>query len=351
MTPRERLLCALDGGKPDRVASAMNFYRIDPDDLLQPNEFREELVDIQFVHFPPLPVEEAVFDQVKPHDADTRLGTAYQIANYQRWNYQIKTPDIRNPLSMAKSLDDLKAFSFPEELLSYNINYLTEQVKELHGKGMAVGGNCPHLGGELFEPAWRIRGLENFLLDLIKRPDWADYILDQLTGLAIKSVEALTTAGVDVIALDDDVGMPRTMMISPDTWRRFFKPRLSSIISAARTLKPEIRFVYHSDGYFEPIIGDLMEIGFQAINPVQPDHMDAARIRKKFGSKLVLWGTIGTQTAFSFNTPEEIKNEVKLRIDTLGTDGLIICPAYDIDEPDISWKNLAAFLDGVRLFG
>jgi len=156
---------------------------------------------------------------------------------------------------------------------------------------------------------------------------------------------------VDVLALDDDVGMPGTMMISPATWREFFKPRLTTIIQAARAIKPDLRVLYHSDGYFEPIVGDLMEIGVNAINPLQPDHMDAARIRQRFGPQLALWGTVGHHTTFSFATPDAIRREVKHRIETLGRAGLILCPAYDIDEPDIPWENVAAFLEAGEAYG
>ena len=88
-----------------------------------------------------------------------------------------------------------------------------------------------------------------------------------------------------------------------------------------------------------------------AINPLQPEHMDAVRIRKQFGTRLALWGTVGRQTTFSFATPAEIRREVKLRIETLGRAGLILCPAYDIDEPDIPQENVLAFLDAVRDYG
>ena len=80
--------------------------------------------------------------------------------------------------------------------------------------------------------------------------------------MAIRAVKALAAAGVDVIALDDDIGMPKTMIISPDMWRQFFKHRMADIISAARAVKSDLCFIYHSDGYFEPVLGDLMEIGF-----------------------------------------------------------------------------------------
>jgi uroporphyrinogen decarboxylase len=216
---------------------------------------------------------------------------------------------------------------------------------------MAAGGNLPHLGGELFEAAWRLRGLENFLLDLIERPDWAHFLIARLADHARRNAVTLAQAGVDVLSLDDDVGMPGGMMISPAMWRRFFKPPMADIIRSARTCRPELRVLFHSDGFFEPIIGDLIEIGVNAINPIQPEHMDAAAIRRRYGPRLALWGTVGRQTSFGGATPEEIRAEVRLRIETLGRSGLILCPAYDIDEPDIPWANVRAFLEAARDFG
>jgi uroporphyrinogen decarboxylase len=154
-----------------------------------------------------------------------------------------------------------------------------------------------------------------------------------------------------VLALDDDVGMPTTMIISPELWRKHFKPRLAGILQAARAIRPELRVLYHSDGHFEPIVGDLMEIGVNGINPLQPEHMDAARIRRRYGPRLAFWGTVGHQTTFSFARPDDIRAEVKQRIETLGRAGLVLCPAYDIDEPDIPWENVAAFLEAVQRYG
>ena len=141
------------------------------------------------------------------------------------------------------------------------------------------------------------------------------------------------------------------MIISPDTWRRFFKPRLAEIIRSARAIKPDLRVLYHSDGYFEPILGDLIEIGVQAIHPVQPEHMDAVRIRRRFGPRLALWGTVGHQWTFQWAKPEDIRREVQHRVETLGRAGLILCPAYDLDESAASRRNVAAFLEAAAAYG
>lgn len=351
MKGHERILMALAGAEPDRVPCALNFYHVEVKALLAPGQTWGGLVDVDFVQFPPSPEEEELGRTAAPYLPDTRLGTPAQVTTYAHWQYQPHHLEYSNPLALAHSLDDLRNFPFPDVHTPYHITGLARQVQALHQRGQAAGGNLPHLGGELFEAAWRLRGLENFLLDLIQRPDWAHFLLDRLTELACRNAETLAMAGIDVLALDDDVGMPGTMIISPSMWRTFFKPRLARIIQTARAIKPELRILYHSDGYFEPIIADLIEIGVNAINPLQPEYMDAARIRQQFGPQLVLWGTVGRQTTFSFATPAEIRQEVKERVETLGRAGLILCPAYDIDEPDVPWANITAFLEAARDYG
>jgi len=350
MNARERLLTALAGGEPDRIPCALSFYHVDVEALL-PDSPEAHIVDIHFCRFPLSPEEEALRHSASPYEPDTRLGSPAQVATYTRWAYQPQSPERRNPLARAQSLSELRDFAFPDLSTPYQNEGLALQVADLHRRGLAAGGNLPHLGGELFEASWRLRGLEDFLLDLIERPDWAHFLLDRLTDLARRNAQALAQAGVDVLALDDDVGMPGTMMIGPDTWRTFFKPRLADIIAAARAVNPELRVLYHSDGFFEPIIGDLIDIGVDAINPLQPEHMDGLRIRQRFGPRLALWGTVGHQTTFSFASPAEIDREVRLRIETLGRAGLILCPAYDIDEPDIPPENIRAFLAAVEKYG
>jgi uroporphyrinogen decarboxylase len=351
MSPRERLLTALDGGTPDRVPCALAFYDVELENLAPPAACGDDLVDVHFVRAPLSPEEQALAERVENEPFDTRLGTAAQVFTYECWDYHPETPEARNPLTQAGTLDDLRAYPFPDVCSPRAVDGLAGKIAAWHARGLAVGGNLPHLGGELFESAWRLRGLAAFLLDLVRRPDWADFLLDRLTALARRNAESLAAAGVDVLALDDDVGMPGTMFISPALWRRFFKPRLAEIIEAARAVKPDLRVLYHSDGSIEPIVGDLVEIGVNALNPLQPEYMNAARIRRRFGPRLALWGTVGRHTMFAHGTPDEIRQEVRLRISTLGRAGLVLCPAYDIDEPRAPWENIAAFLHAVREFG
>jgi uroporphyrinogen decarboxylase len=351
MTSRERVLAALAGREPDHVPVALGFYDVPPERLPSGGGGPGDLVDVRFVS-----LEHRALDRFRavalPFRPDTRLGTPAQAAGYARWRYRPERRKGQNPLARARSLRDIRALRFPEtESSPEALRALEDAVASFHERGLAVGGNLPHLGGELFESAWRLRGLERFLLDLLERPDWAEELLDRLTELASGNARLLARAGIDLLCLGDDVGMPGGMMLSPRAWRRFLRPRMESIIGAARQLSPSIRILYHSDGSIEPILEDLVEMGVNAINPVQPEHMDALSVRRRFGARLALWGTVGTQTAFTASRPSDIRREVSRRVETLGRAGLVLAPAYDVDTPEISRDNLQAFLAAAREIG
>jgi uroporphyrinogen decarboxylase len=348
MTSLERVTAALKGGDPDRVPVAMGFSpvpaRVFPEGLRV-----QDVVDALFVSPDPFPALERFRRYALPFQPDTRLGTPMQARNYARWRYRPERGRGQNPLARARSLRDFERMRFPGEELSERVrSAVAAEVSDIHRRGMAAGGTLPHLGGELFESAWRLRGLEAFLYDMHERPAWAHALLDRLEAFAAGNARALAAAGIDVLSLGDDVGMPGSMMIGPAPWREFFKPRLARIISGARSVSPRLCVLYHSDGWFEPIIPDLLEIGVDAINPLQPEHMDAAAIRRTYGAAPALWGTVGSQNAFARARPEDIKREVRLRVKELGPRGLVLSPAYDIDTPEISKDNVAAFLSAAR---
>jgi uroporphyrinogen decarboxylase len=351
VTSRERVAAALEGRAPDRIPVALGFSE-GPAGLVLPGGARAgDAVDVRFVS-----LGERGVDRFRraalPYRPDTRLGTPAQAATYARWRYRPHRRQGQNPLARARSISDIGRMRFPSADTSpAAIRALTATVASLHARGRAVGGNIPHLGGELFESAWRLRGLELFLLDLVDRPDMAHELLDRLAAFSQEAAQALVRAGVDIICLSDDVGMPGTMMLSREAWRHYLRPPLERIIDAAREINPGVRVLYHSDGFYGPILDDLVEIGVDAINPLQPEHMDAAAVRKRYGPRLALWGTVGSQTAFTRAKPADIRREVAHRIETLGRAGLVLSPAYDVDTPDISRENLAAFLEAARELG
>jgi uroporphyrinogen-III decarboxylase len=157
--------------------------------------------------------------------------------------------------------------------------------------------------------------------------------------------------GVDMIWLGDDVGMQTGMMMSPYTWREYLKPRMKKLISTFKEYKPGIKVAYHSCGNILPIIPDLIEIGLDVLNPIQPMAMDPAEIKREFGDKLCFWGSMCIQDTLPNGSSKDIRTEVKLRMETIGKGGgLILGPAHNV-QADTSVENILAFYEAVKDLG
>lgn len=349
-TCRERVLAAMSISRPDRVPMALSFY---PTKLPQTDgrDTDEELsTDVRFVEFSQ-PVSQVGFlGYLETLPAKITIGDLRTLRTYFEWGYHPEKPG-QEPLSGARDIHDLDSFRFPDLLDERRYRHLAERVQEIHERRLAVAGGPPHLGGEVFETAQRLRGFEQLMFDFFHNSELVDYLFRQLAMISSESVAILARAGVDVICLDDDVGEPTRMMIGPDLWRRFLKDPFTQMIRTARAVNPTIQILYHSDGNIEQIIPDLIEIGVNAINPVQPDVMDPARLKEEYGSKLAFWGTVGTASDWTYGSPDTITSEVKERIETVGDGGgLVIGPAYDL-EPGVKWENVLAFIEAVRKYG
>ena len=348
MNSRQRVKEALLCRKPDRIPTALGFF----DQALAaiapkaPEDYFD--LDIRYVEFDPPDDQDTFRRYLDRLPQDIHVGNQAQLRTYHEWQYHPERGTAR-PLSNVRSLKELVRYVLPD--LSNPTRYagLSRQVQRWHARGFAVAGMPPHLGGELFEAAWRLRGFENFMIDLVDRTEMADYLLDQLTSMLIENALILAKAGVDILLLDDDVAMPTGLMISPATWRRHFKGRLARVINIAREESPDLLIFYHCDGDFTQLIPDLVDIGVNVINPVQPDCMDAAAIRREFGDRLAMWGTVGSARLWDWGTPDQVRSEVRRCIQALGPEGLLLAPAYDIDFAP--FENIVAFMETVDEFG
>ena len=199
----------------------------------------------------------------------------------------------------------------------------------------------------IFETAWALRGYERILMDFVTDPDLADAILDIPFRYHLRAAERLVRMGVDMIWIGDDVGTQHTMLMAPETWRRFLKPRMAEFISTIKAINPAVKVAYHSDGCIYPIIAELIDVGVDILNPVQPKSMDPVLLKKEYGRKLCFWGSIDEQQTLPFGGVEDVRNEAILRLKTLGRDGgLIIGPTHHV-QLDTPVENIQALLDTV----
>ena len=348
MNSRERVKEALLCRKPDRIPKTLGFFN-QSFDAIAPTAAEDYFeLDIRFAEFEPPNNQNTFRRYLDSLPQDIHVGSQAQLRTYHEWQYHPERGTAR-PLSGIRTLKELASYALPDLSNPTRHARLAKQVQHWHSKGLAVAGMPPHLGGELFETAWRLRGFENFMIDLVDRNEIIDYLLDQLTSMLIENALILARAGVDILLLDDDVAMPTGLMISPATWRHHFKNRMARVINMAREESPDLLVFYHSDGDFTQLIPDLVDIGVNVINPVQPDCMDGAAIKRDFGDRLAMWGTVGTARLWDWGTPDQIRSEVERCIKALGPEGLLLTPAYDIDFAP--FENIVAFIEAVEELG
>jgi len=200
----------------------------------------------------------------------------------------------------------------------------------------------------IFETAWALRGLEAIMMDFAVNPDLVERILDIPDSYHRSAAKRLVQMGVDMIWTGDDMGGQSAMVISPEMWRRFFKPRMARFISECKAINPAVKIAYHSDGRIFEIIPDLIEIGLDVLNPIQPASMDPAEVKRLFGDRLCFWGSIDEQHTLPFGTPDEVREEVLQRLHTIGKNGgLIIGPTHHI-QLDTPMANFWALVNTIR---
>jgi uroporphyrinogen decarboxylase len=183
----------------------------------------------------------------------------------------------------------------------------------------------------IFECAWALRGYERMLSDFLLNPDLAEAILDLPYQYHLTAAKKLVQMGVDMIWVGDDVGAQKAMLISPSMWRKFLKPRLANFIAEIKAINPQLKVAYHSDGVIYPIIPELIEIGIDVLNPIQPASMDPAQLKEQFGDRLCFWGTIDEQYTLPFGSPDQVRAEIISRLQTAGrSGGLILGPTHHV---------------------
>jgi uroporphyrinogen-III decarboxylase len=131
-------------------------------------------------------------------------------------------------------------------------------------------------------------------------------------------------------------------------WRKYLKPRLAELIASLRAINPHLKIAYHTDGVVYAIIPELIEIGIDILNPIQPLAMDPVKLKNEYGDRLCFWGSMDIQQTLPFGTPDDVRNEVIARLKTLGKGGgLIIGPTHNV-QLDTPLENFSAMVNTIR---
>jgi uroporphyrinogen decarboxylase len=198
-----------------------------------------------------------------------------------------------------------------------------------------------------------LRGYEQFLVDLITDVKFAEKLMSHVIEVYLQiASNVLEAVGpyVDVVTFGDDVAFQDRLMVRPGIYRKFIKPHHRQIVNLIKS-KSNAAVLYHCCGAITPLIPDFIEIGMDAINPVQVSAAgmeDTALLKREFGTDICFWGGIDTQHILPFGTPEEVRHEVWLRAGDLSDEGgYVVAAVHDMQE-DVPPENILAMAEAAR---
>ena len=254
---------------------------------------------------------------------------------------------IHHPLEEATSIDDIARHRWPDPFDPGRVAGLKDRARSLReDTDYAVVGDLVNTG--FFEPSWYVRGLPQFMEDLVLRPDFATALMEKICGLQMQRFTPyLAAVGkyLDVVVVGDDLATQRGPFISPQLYRKMVKPIQRKYFAFIKE-HTSAKLFYHSCGNIVPLLDDLIEVGIDAINPVQvsADQMDIEELKKRFGDRVVFWGAIDTHRVLPFGNPEEVREAVRRAVKVLGEDGGFMLAAVHNVQDDVPAANLLAML-------
>ena len=251
------------------------------------------------------------------------------------------------PMEGFETIEEFMNFPYPDPDKDFDFSDTAKEVESIKNADKV---SMAAMDMTIFEIAWYLRGMDTFMMDLLTEPELVNYHLDRITEIRCNHARKFAECGVDVLHLGDDVSTQLDMMISPEIWRTFLKPRLKKVIDAAREVNKDILIDYHGDGNLQKIIPELIEIGVDILNPIQPECMDPVKIKELYGDKLSFRGTIGTQSTMPFGTPEDVERVCMEMIETVGKGGGLILAPTHLLEPEVPWENIESFINTVKKY-
>jgi len=244
------------------------------------------------------------------------------------------------------TLKDLEDFQWPDPADPGRYQGLRERATALHEQSdyaviLNPGSGPVHL-------CQFLRGYGTWLEDLLVRRAFAEGLTDRIVDFWVSvATRALEAAGefIDVVMFGDDIGTQNAPLFRPDLYRRVIKPQHKRMVQAVKRCGKPV--LYHSCGSVYRLIPDLIELGIDALNPVQVSaaDMDTKRLKQEFGRDLTFWGGIDTHRVLPMGTQEEVREEVKRRIGDLAEGGgYVLCAVHNV-QPEVPPENVVAMYE------
>ncbi|MEG1859524.1 MAG: uroporphyrinogen decarboxylase family protein [Christensenellaceae bacterium] len=250
-------------------------------------------------------------------------------------------------METVKQIETYKGFPNPD---NYEVRFTKEQLR--WAKDYCLIGGC---WSPFFHDSTELMDMEEFFINMYTNPDVCYAIIEKCFEfyyeLDRRTFEANPNT-IDMYFIGNDFGSQRALLMAPDMWRKFYKQYVAKLIAQAK--KNGCVTAVHSCGDIHEIIGDFIEIGVDAINPIQVNaqNMNPEVLIKEFGDDCVFFGGIDENEILQNQTPQQVRDETRRIIDILGSKGrYIVAASHDYILPEIPAQNIIAMFDEAKKYG
>jgi len=376
MKPRERVLVALNHREPDRVPLDLGGTPTSAISLRAHENLKAHLG----IQSPPR-ILSSIFltaypdeEVVRRFGVDVKMVAANPPAGFElhptpggkivdewgvvyQWHEEAQTHFVvesEAPLHRVTTPEEVEKHPWPDPTDPSRYRGLKETARRYQEEGYAVVVSAPLM---VMTQTEGMRGLERFMTDTVLNLSLLEYLMDKILEIQLEMSRRLLDEidpYMDVIVIGDDLSHQGGLTYSPDMYRRLFKPRHRKIMRVLKEEFGDAKVLYHCCGGVEPLIPELIDLGIDAINPVQVSAKgmgDTKKLKAKYGRHLTFWGGIDTQRILPFGTPDEVRNEVRQRIEDLAPGGGFILGAVHNIRPEIKPENIRALYEAALEYG
>ena len=369
MTHRERVLAALSHQQPDRVPIDLGATR-DSSIVVEGYERLKQ-------HFAVRHEDTLLSRMMRVVDVDERIMRALDIdargvfpggqpdeiigeRSYRdEWGVERVNPpgshyydQISFPLAGEITLRDIVEYPWPDPHHPARTQGLSERIQEI--RQTTDCATVLNLPSAFVHTSQYLRGFSDWFIDIAADKKLIGALFDATLDISLAMCQViLEQVGdqVDVVLASDDLGLQRSLMMSPDAYREMIKPRHCRYFQLLHDLS-SARVLFHTCGSVVDIVEDLIEIGVDVLNPVQvtAKGMEPATLKREYGDRLAFWGAIDTQHVLPHGSVEDVQSEVERRIEELGRGGGYVLGAVHNIQPDVPLGNILTMYRHARAY-
>ena len=379
LTPKERVLAAINHQEPDRVPIVVGVSNA-TGIKMQTYQKLKKLIGVdapdEYIYYWPelgtAKVDEATLQRLhvdvrgvldlEPEAIRLRNKNRAPHSPYENsWGtHQIEITEGEwtsgaPPLKDAVTIEAIENYPWPDMRDPTRVAHCRAQAKQLAEEGQYAVMGTPWLLFP-FERAFGLQGMDTFLLNMAMEPDFAKALLAKITEKCKEMMgHFLRETGeyLDIIKIGDDLGTQESLMISPKMYRDMLKPFHADLIAFTKE-RTDAKVFFHTDGDVFDLIEDFIEIGVDILNPVQTSAgrmADLDRLKSTYGDRIVFCGAIDTHRILPEGTPEEVQQEVRRVIQSLGPGGGYMLASVHTIMNDVPPENVLAMVDAVEKYG